>query len=95
MLHARFHDNGLIGPEEDFSRVFTLYGHGCHLGHVTWTSQTIFSSPIPLMLHMKFDLIGPLVSEKMFDTIYRLCSHICHVIKLIFIFISLFLKAVL
>ena len=40
--------------EEDFWRVFTIYGHGGHLGHVTQTLRTNFCSPIPLRLHMKF-----------------------------------------
>ena len=50
--------------EEDFWRVFTKFGHGGHLGHVTQTLQTNFRSPIPLRLHMKFGLIGPAVLEK-------------------------------
>ena len=36
MLHTRFHGNRPAGSgEEDFLRVFTIYGHGSHLGHVT------------------------------------------------------------
>ena len=45
--------------EEDFWRVFTIYGHGSHLGHVTQTQQTNFRSPIPLRLHMKFGFDWP------------------------------------
>ena len=38
MLHNKFHDNRLTGSgAEEFLRVFTLYGHGGHFGHVTWT----------------------------------------------------------
>ena len=38
MLYAKFHDNRTSGcGEEDFFKVFTIYGHGGHLGHVTWT----------------------------------------------------------
>ena len=44
--------------------VFTIYGRGSHLGHVTWTVWTNFRSPIPWRLHMKFALIGQAVSEK-------------------------------
>ena len=48
----------VIGPfasgEEDFWWVFTIYGRGGQLGHVTQTLQTNFRSPIPLRLHMKF-----------------------------------------
>ena len=34
--------------------VFTIYGHGGHLGHVTWTTYINFRSPFLRMLHMKF-----------------------------------------
>ena len=36
MLHTNFSENRPTGSgEEDFLRVFTIYGHGGHLGHVT------------------------------------------------------------
>ena len=36
MLHTKFRGNWPAGSgEEDFYRVFTIYGHGGHLGHVT------------------------------------------------------------
>ena len=36
MLHTKFHENRPAGSgEEDFSVVFTMYGPGGHLGHVT------------------------------------------------------------
>ena len=38
MLHAKFQDHNISGSgEEGFFKVFTIYGHGGHLGHVTWT----------------------------------------------------------
>ena len=38
MLHAKFQGHRTCGSgEEDFFMVFTKYGHGGHLGHVTWT----------------------------------------------------------
>ena len=37
-----------------FLNVFTICGHGGHLGHVTRTVWTNFRSPIPWRLHMKF-----------------------------------------
>ena len=41
MLRAKFQDHRTSGSgEEDFLRflvLFTIYGHGGHLGHVTWT----------------------------------------------------------
>ena len=37
MLHTKFQGNQPSGSgEEDFFKVFTIYGHGGHLGHVTW-----------------------------------------------------------
>ena len=33
-----------------------IYGHGGHLGHVTSTIYTNFSSPFLRMLHMKFGI---------------------------------------
>ena len=36
MLHTKFHENWpAAAGEEDFLVVFTIYGRGGHLGHVT------------------------------------------------------------
>ena len=35
MLHTKFRENQAAGSGEDVRRVFTIYGHGGHLGHVT------------------------------------------------------------
>ena len=57
MLHTKFQENPPAGSgEEDFCRVFTIYGHGCHLGHVTQMPRTNFRSPYPRSLHIKFDI---------------------------------------
>ena len=38
MQHAKFQDHRTSGSgEETFIKVFTINGHGGHLGHVTWT----------------------------------------------------------
>ena len=42
-----------------FFKVFTIYGHGGHLGHVTRTVWTTFRSPDPWRLHMKFGYNWP------------------------------------
>ena len=35
MLHAKFQDHRTSGSgEEDFLKVFTIYGRGGHLGHL-------------------------------------------------------------
>ena len=91
MLYTKFHDNRPTSlGEEDFLRVFTLYGHGSHLGHVTWTPWTNFCSPSHGWSRWNLISISPVVSEEMFEnvngfTIYGHGSYICHVTKLIFI----------
>ena len=43
MLHTKFHGNRPVGSrEEDFLRVFSIYGCGRHLGHVTSIMSSIF-----------------------------------------------------
>ena len=46
---------------EDFQRVFTIYGHGAHLGHVTRIMLISFHFHVPKSNLVK---IGPVVSEK-------------------------------
>ena len=70
MLHAKFQDHRTSGSGEEFLKVFTIYGHGGHLGHVTWTIYIIFRSPFPRRLHINLALIGQAVSEeKMFEIV--------------------------
>ena len=60
MLHTKFRDNRSAGSgEEDFLRVFTIYGRGGHLGHVTQMQQTKYRSPYPRRLHIKFGFDRP------------------------------------
>ena len=60
MLHTKFRGNRLTGSgEENFLRVFTIYGHGGHLGHVTIISRTKFQCHFPRRLHIKFQLDRP------------------------------------
>ena len=40
-------------------KVFTIYGHGGHLGHVTWTIYINFCYSFPRRLHMKFGIDWP------------------------------------
>ena len=54
MLHTctKFRENRPAGSgEEDSLVVFTIYGGGGHLGHVTWILQSNFRSPYPWLLH--------------------------------------------
>ena len=55
MLHIKFHGNRPIGSgEEDFWRVFTIYRHGGHLGHVTSIMSSNFHFLVPESFHTKF-----------------------------------------
>ena len=42
MLHTKFHGNRSASSGEDFLRVFTIYGHGGHYGHMTQKQRTDF-----------------------------------------------------
>ena len=60
MLHTKFRENGHAGSgEEDFLRVFTIYGHGCHLGHVTRIMSSDFHFLVPESFQTKFGLEWP------------------------------------
>ena len=60
MLHIKFRENRPAGSgEEDFGRVFTIYGRGGHLGHVIWTIYINFGSPFPRKPHIKFGFDWP------------------------------------
>ena len=53
MLYAKFQNHWPSGSEEEaFLKVFAIYRHGGHLGHVT--IHIIFHSPFLRMLHTKF-----------------------------------------
>ena len=55
MLHNKFHGNQPAGSgEEDFLRVFTRYGHGGHLGHVTSIMSSDFYFLVPESFQKKF-----------------------------------------
>ena len=56
MLHTKFHGNRPAGSGEDFRRVFTIYGRGGHLGHVTSIMLISFHFLVPKSSHTKFGL---------------------------------------
>ena len=53
MIHTEFRENRPAGSGEVFLRVFTIYGRGGHLGHVTQMPRTT-RSPYLRRLHIKF-----------------------------------------
>ena len=54
MLHTKFRGNWLADSGEDFLRVFTIYGRGGHLGHVTSIMLINFHFLVPESFHTKF-----------------------------------------
>ena len=55
MLHTKFRGNRPAGSgEEDFLRVFTIYGRGGHLGHVTSIMLINFHFLVSESFHTKF-----------------------------------------
>ena len=63
MLHINFRGNRPAGSrEENFSRDFTIYGSGGHLGHVTSIIYQIFISLYLKAFIQNFGQIGTVVS---------------------------------
>ena len=56
MPHTKFQGRRPFGSGEDCFKVFTIYGHGSHLGHVTWTPRL---NKLPRRLNMKFGFNRP------------------------------------
>ena len=60
MQHTKIRENRPAGSgEEDFLRVFTIYGHGGHLGHVTRIMLINFHFLVPESFHTKFSSEWP------------------------------------
>ena len=55
MLHTKFRGNpSASSGEEDFQRVFTIYGYSSHLGHVTSIMSSDFHFLVLESFHTKF-----------------------------------------
>ena len=55
MLNTKFRGNRPAGStEEDFRRIFTIYGRVGHLGHVTSVMLSDFHFLVPESFHTKF-----------------------------------------
>ena len=72
MLHTKFCGNRPAGSgEEDFKGVFTIYGHGGHLGHVTSIMLINFLSLYLKAFIQNLVQNGSVVSEKIrFEFLY-------------------------
>ena len=72
MLHTKFRGNRPAGSgEEDFLKVFTIYWHGGHLGHVTSIMLINFHFLVLESFHTKLVQNGSVVSEKIrFEFLY-------------------------
>ena len=54
MLNTKFRENRpAVSGEEDFVRVFTIYGHSGHLGHVTSIMPSDFHFLVPESFRIK------------------------------------------
>ena len=53
MLHTKFRGNRPTDSREDFRRVFTIYGRGGHLAHVTSIMLINFHFLVPESFHTK------------------------------------------
>ena len=49
----------LVLEKKIFKGFFSIYRHGGHLGHVTWTIYVNFLSLLPRRLHIKFGFDWP------------------------------------
>ena len=54
LLQTKFLGNRPAGSGEEFLRVFTIYGYGGHLGHVTSIMSSDFHFLVPESFHTKF-----------------------------------------
>ena len=55
MLHTNFQvHQSIVSGEDDFFKVFTIYVHGGHLGHVTLFICINFHSHSPISFYEKF-----------------------------------------
>ena len=55
MLNTKFRGNRPSGSgEEDFRRIFTIYGRVSHLGHATSIMLSDFRFLVPESFHTKF-----------------------------------------
>ena len=60
MLHTNFRENWQVGScKEDFSWVFTIYGHGGHLRSCDQHHISKFHFYVPKSLHTKFGYKRP------------------------------------
>ena len=64
MLHTKVCGNQPAGSGEEDLKGFTIYGHGCNLGHVTNIILMIFISMYLKAYIQNLVKNGPVVSEK-------------------------------
>ena len=71
MLHTKFQGHWSIGSgEEDLLKVFTIYGHGGHFGHVTLkVFEHSFIPSAPGGFTRNLVTFGPVAFEEMFETV--------------------------
>ena len=58
MLHTKSQGHWPFGSrKEDIKRVFTIYGHGGHLGHVSSIGQVVFEETMffDVLMELKYE----------------------------------------
>ena len=69
MLHTKFCGNrSAHSREEDFLRVFTICGHGGHLGHVTSIMLVHFHFLVTSIMSSDFHFLVPEIFHKKFGS---------------------------
>ena len=72
MLHTKFQGHWSAGSEEkDFVKIFTIYGHGGHIGHVTLRFVQIFIPSTQGGSKRNLVTFGPVPFEEMFETVIQ------------------------
>ena len=64
MICAKIQPQQPLFWKRKFLKVFTIYGHGSHLGQWTVTILAVFHSPAPGRLQMKSEYHWPEASEE-------------------------------
>ena len=73
MLHTKFQGHRSSGSG-DFFKIFTIYGHGSHVGYVTQLICINFNSYSPLSFQMNFGSNRPTVFENNIEILVICCK---------------------
>ena len=74
MLHAKFQNHRPSGSGKEILKVFTIYSHGDHLGHVTLTIYINFLTKSNALTTEPKSRLHDAVCQRLYlyDTLYRI-----------------------